>query len=75
MDWAAYFAGTGARTVDLPTYAFQRQRYWPENSTAPEAADARAAGLEASDHPLLGAVVALPDSGGVVLTGRLSVEA
>ncbi|MFF9765019.1 acyltransferase domain-containing protein, partial [Streptomyces caelestis] len=75
VDWAAYFDGTGARTVDLPTYAFQRQRYWPENSTAPEAADARAAGLEASDHPLLGAVVALPDSGGVVLTGRLSVEA
>ena len=69
VDWSAVF-GDGP-LVGLPTYAFERRRFWL--SAAP-AADAAALGQSTVDHPMVGAVVPLPDSGGLVLTSRLSLH-
>ncbi|WP_370040043.1 type I polyketide synthase [Micromonospora sp. M71_S20] len=68
VDWPTFFAG--ARATELPTYPFERQRYWVENAAATGAASRL--GLADTEHPLLGAAVALPDFDGVVYTGRLS---
>ncbi|MFJ6777540.1 acyltransferase domain-containing protein, partial [Kitasatospora sp. NPDC091257] len=70
VDWERLFAGTGARRVDLPTYAFQRRRYWLD--ALPADRDQAATGQSAADHPLLGAAVELPDDAGTLFTGRLS---
>ncbi|MFB6556351.1 SDR family NAD(P)-dependent oxidoreductase, partial [Streptomyces sp. NPDC056405] len=74
-DWQAVFGGRDARRVDLPTYAFQRRRYWLNHDDS-RSADAEAAGLGLgpAGHPLLGAAVSLADSDALVLTTRLSLD-
>ncbi|KBI88367.1 type I polyketide synthase, partial [Mycobacterium tuberculosis] len=68
VNWRGTLDGAGY--VELPTYAFDKRRFWL--SAEGSGADVSGLGLGASEHPLLGAVVDLPASGGVVLTGRLS---
>ncbi|MBW0012961.1 type I polyketide synthase, partial [Mycobacterium sp.] len=68
VDWRGVLDGAGF--VELPTYAFDRRRFWLSGEGV--AADAAGLGLAATEHPLLSAVVELPAAGGVVLTGRLA---
>ncbi|HEX8073897.1 MAG TPA: SDR family NAD(P)-dependent oxidoreductase, partial [Thermoleophilaceae bacterium] len=70
IDWAAVLQD--GRTVHLPTYAFQRKRYWLESGAG--AGDVGAAGLSAAEHPLLGAAVRLAEDQGWLFTGRLSLS-
>ncbi|MGW2635182.1 SDR family NAD(P)-dependent oxidoreductase, partial [Streptomyces chattanoogensis] len=71
VDWSQVIPAEAA-TVDLPTYPFQHQHFWLEN--AGSSGDVGSAGLGAADHALLGAVVPLADSDGLVFTGRLSLR-
>ncbi|MDC0774009.1 type I polyketide synthase, partial [Streptomyces sp. HD] len=73
VDWSVLYAESGARRVDLPTYAFQRQRYWLRLPVS-GSGDVTAAGLRSPGHPLLGAAVEPAESDGLVLTGRLSLR-
>src|SRR5205085_744017 len=70
VDWAAVLPA--GQPVELPTYAFQHQRYWPQPA-AGGAGDVGAAGLYPAGHPLLGAAVEPAEGGGYLFTGRLSV--
>jgi pimaricinolide synthase PimS1 len=70
VDWTAYYEGTGARHVELPTYAFQRERYWL--NPAPAAGDLTAAGLGQFEHPLLAATARVGDRDEWLFTGRIS---
>ncbi|WP_116214361.1 type I polyketide synthase [Streptomyces olivoreticuli] len=73
VDWTAVLAGSGGHRVELPTYAFQRELYWPEPA-GPWTGDVTAAGLGSAEHPLLGAAVSLADAAGFLFTGRLSLQ-
>ncbi|MEU9118230.1 acyltransferase domain-containing protein, partial [Streptomyces sp. NPDC048483] len=73
VAWEKLPAPNQPQRVDLPTYAFQRQRYWPKPDGR-RPGDVRGLGLGSAGHPLLGAAVTLADSHQVVLTGRLSLS-
>ncbi|WP_158854676.1 type I polyketide synthase, partial [Saccharothrix deserti] len=71
VDWRAFFEGSGARLVDLPTYPFRHRRYWLEGGS--RVGDVGSAGLDAAGHPLLGAEVGVAGADETVFAGLLDV--
>nr|AAM54075.1 polyketide synthase [Actinosynnema pretiosum subsp. auranticum] len=68
VDFAPLLADAGGRTTDLPTYPFQRRRFWLD--PAPPTTDA--APLE---HPLLTGELEIPGSDTAAFTGRAATGA
>ncbi|MBW3653338.1 MAG: SDR family NAD(P)-dependent oxidoreductase, partial [Actinobacteria bacterium] len=75
VDWEVAFAATGARRVGLPTYPFERTRFWLEHPAGAGGGGASlaAAGVGCAEHPLLGAAVELAGRDGCLLTGRVAL--
>ncbi len=69
VDWPAVL-GPVAGHIELPTYPFQRDRYWLR---PPTGTDARGLGQAVTDHPLLGAVIQLAGADSQLFTGRISL--
>ncbi|MEV8505707.1 type I polyketide synthase [Actinoplanes sp. NPDC051475] len=70
VDWRGMTpAADGGEWIDLPTYPFERRRFWLRPASV---ADASRLGLAQAGHPLLGAFLRLPDAGGLVATARWS---
>ncbi len=72
VDWECVFEGSRAVRVGLPSYAFQRERYWLASDGV--VGDVATAGLLSVGHPLLGAAVGVAGGEDWLFMGRLSLE-
>ncbi|NKE63799.1 acyltransferase domain-containing protein, partial [Lentzea sp. PSKA42] len=70
VDWSSFYQG--GRGVDLPTYPFQHERFWPEAATGAAAADpADAAFWTAVEQEDVASLAATLDLDGETLAGVL----
>ncbi|MFI1161950.1 SDR family NAD(P)-dependent oxidoreductase, partial [Streptomyces sioyaensis] len=73
VNWTTlHTTTTPTQPINLPTYPFQRRRYWLE--ATPDAGNVAILGQDPADHPLLGAVLHRAGSDETILTGRVSLQ-
>ncbi|MFD7715248.1 type I polyketide synthase [Streptomyces sp. NPDC059814] len=72
LDWERVLGSRGAGKADVPTYAFQRRRFWLGD--LPAGPVAVTADQSADSHPWFDAITTLAGSGGYLFTGRLSLN-
>ena len=70
IDWHAYFEPFGGKRVPLPTYAFQRERFWFE----PPPSRGVGAGLNDTRHALLGGGVDIAGTGISMFTNVVAAD-
>ena len=68
VAWKEICKETGGQLVELPTYAFQRQRFWLQTPKSGQK-DAPGLGLQEAQHPLLGSATSLPGSVPTIFAG------
>jgi len=70
LDWGRIVPDAGL--VELPTYPFQRRRFWLDAAT--QHAEPQSMGLHGSTHPWLGARTQLAKDAATLLTGRIAAD-
>ncbi len=81
VTWRALIGDTTWPALDVPTYRFQRRRFWSDASEYAAAAtwlqlpagDSQSQGLESIEHPILTGWLTAPGSGDLVVLGRMSL--
>uniref|UniRef100_UPI000A78BD33 SDR family NAD(P)-dependent oxidoreductase n=1 Tax=Streptomyces sp. NBRC 109706 TaxID=1550035 RepID=UPI000A78BD33 len=68
VDWGTLYDPAHAHEVSLPTYAFQKERFWP----TPRAPRAQGASVAGASHPLVAVALQRAEDAGWLFTGRVS---
>ena len=74
VDWRGFDRDYQRRSVILPTYPFQRKRYWIDALKPLAAMEVRSSAQKQLPHPLLGSRVESPFIKGILIESHLSSQ-